>query len=262
MRKTHSSEMADKLAHGASSIWSNGKRTTDIRKCNIHWIYLSAGILLYTLGVILASQGSLYPSLLVSAGGGACFLLGLRHAQKRRIKLNKDVQQKLVAYRSHYNEPSYPSIPGKVVEVDKTDNDLYSIEERIEPILIFQINEKITRNDLQSYIASWEHRLARKEPFGVLIVQYDEVSQSDQEVIKQGLQWHHSHKSPIGQYCVGVAVVTTSTRMLTRLAARSSVARAMRIWLGCPGKICTTEAEAKAWLTRQLDQDKKNSQVL
>lgn len=141
----------------------------------------------------------------------------------------------------------------------KIDNDIYSIEEPVEPILIFQINEKITRNDLQSYITGWEHRLARKEPFGVLIVQYDEASQSDQEIIQQGLQWHRSHKSHIGQYCVGVAVVTTSTRMITRLASRASVARAMSIWLGCPGKICTTETEAKAWLTRQSGQGKKNS---
>jgi hypothetical protein len=258
VRKTHSSEIPEKLVHGASSIWSNEKRISYIRKGNIYRGYLIVAALLYTLGIILASQGLLYPSLLVSACGGACFLLGLRHAQKRRIKLKKDTQQKLVTYTGLYDEPSYPSEPGRVVEGNKTSNDIYSIEERIEPILIFQINEKVTRNDLQSYIASWENRLARKEPFGVLIVQYDEASQSDQEIIKLGQQWHRTHKSHIGQYCVGVAVVTTPNKMITRLASRSSIARAMRIWLGCPGQICTTEAEAKAWLNGQLDQGKRN----
>jgi hypothetical protein len=262
VRKTHSSEISDRLAHGANSIWSRGKRTTDIRKRNIHWIYLGAGVLLYTLGVIFVSQGSLYPALLAMAYGGACCLIGLRLERKRRIKLDQDAQQKLAAYKRLYDEPSYPSEAGSIVEGYKTDTGLYSSEEHIEPILIFQINEKITRNDLQSYITSWEHRLARKEPFGVLIVQYDEASQSDQEIIKLGLQWHHTHKSQIGQYCMGVAVVTASTRTINRLASRSNVARAMRIWLGCPGQICTTEVEAKAWLTRQLDQGKKNSQVL
>lgn len=259
MRKPHSSETSEKLAHGANSIWSSKKRTTYIRKSNIHWIYLGAGVLLYTLGVILITQGLLYPALLLMACGGACFHIGLRQAKKRRIQLNKDAQQKLAAYKSLYDKPSYPSKPGSIAEGHKTDNDIYSVEEHIEPILIFQINEKITRNDLQSYITSWEHRLARKEPFGVLIVQYDEANQSDQEIIKLGLQWHRTHKSHIRQYCVGVAVVTNSTRMITRLKPRISITRAMRIWLGCPGQTCTTEAEAKAWLTRQLDQGKKNS---
>ena len=259
MRKPHSSEIAEKLVHGANSIWSNEKRTTYIRKCRIYWRYLSAAVLLYTLGVILISQGFLYLALLVMACGGACFLIGLRQAEKRRIKLDKEAQQKLAAYKSLYDEPSYPSEPGRIVEGNKTDNGIPSFEEHIEPILTFQINEKVTRNDLQSYITTWEHRLARQELFGVLIVQYEEASQSDQEIIKLGHQWHRTHKSHIGQYCVGVAVVTTSTRMITQLEPRSSITRAMRMWLGCPGRICTTEAEARAWLSRQLDQGKKNS---
>lgn len=255
--KSYSSEIADKLAHGANSMWSDGKQATGISRCNIRRIYLSAGVLLYAFGIILISQGLLYLTLLVMSCGGACFLLGLRQAREHRIKLKQDAQQKVEAYRSLYAEPSYPGKPGSIVEGYKTDNDIQSIGEHVEPLLIFQINEKITRNDLQGYIIGWEQRLARKEPFGVLIVQYDEVSQADQEIIKLGLQWHHTHKSHTGRYCVGVAVVTTSTRMITRLASRSILARAMRIWLGCPGQICTTEAEAKAWLTRQLNQSQK-----
>lgn len=256
MREPHSSEIAGRLTQSDSAIGSNEKRTSSIRKYNLYWRYLITAAVLYALGVTLIAQGFLYPALVVMACGGACCLTGLRQAGIRHIKLNKNAQQKLIASKSLYDEPSYRDEPGRVVERDDTYSDLSNFKEHAEPILVFQINEKITRNDLQSYITTWEHWLARKEPFGVLIVRYDDASQADLEIIKMGHQWHRSHKSHISQYCAGIAVVTIATR---QLEPGASTTRAMRIWLGCPGQICATETEARAWLASRLQHDQKKS---
>jgi hypothetical protein len=257
VRKPHSGGKSGKLTSGDSSIGSNEQRITYSRKYYTCWRYLIGAALLYAFGVILIAQELLYPALLLIACGGACFLIGLRQAEQRRMKLHQDALQKLAAYGRLNDKAFYAhESPGKVVEWYKAGNDILRFEEHRELILIFQINARITRNDLQSYITGWEGKLARKEPFGVLIVQYDEASESDQDIIRLSHQWHRTHKSYIGQYCVGVAVVTISTRLLE---ARTSAERAIRMWLGCPGKICSTETEAKGWLARQLEDSQKNS---
>jgi hypothetical protein len=259
VQKPHSRGRSGKFAHEYDSIKRHEQRIAHTGKRPIYWRYFIGATLLYALGIFLISRGWLYPALLIIACGGACFHIGLRQVEQHRTQLHHNALQKSAASARINGQPSYQHISlDQAVERYGTGTPLLPVQKgSTEPILIFQINARITRNDLQSYITGWESKLALQEPFGVLIVQYAEVSQSDQEMMQLSRQWHQTHKASVGQYCVGVAVTTTVSRLLE---SKVSATRAIRMWLGCPGKICATETEAKAWLTGQLEEKRKNSE--
>nr|BBH86382.1 hypothetical protein KTC_11330 [Thermosporothrix sp. COM3] len=129
---------------------------------------------------------------------------------------------------------------------------MYSFNEEQWPIVSIHNDGETTLADMEKHIAFWERCLARQEPFGVLLTQNGEAQQSSKEVRALSNQWRLANKPRIAQYCAGMAMVTTSSKMLALY--KPIAAMIARKSMGCPGQIFTSKEQARSWLMQHIEQ--------
>lgn len=134
---------------------------------------------------------------------------------------------------------------------------MFQSNEQEWPLVSLRNEGETSLEDMQHYIATWERWLERKEPFGVLLNQQGEVQKISKEVAALSNNWHKEHKEQIAQYCVGMAMITNSSRLL--FLYKPIAGQMVQKRMGCPGKVFTTEDEAKVWAAQQVTQKRAST---
>ncbi|MGD1903590.1 MAG: ABC transporter ATP-binding protein [Geitlerinemataceae cyanobacterium] len=135
---------------------------------------------------------------------------------------------------------------------------MVTIDEQRWPLVLVHfrgINTPENQNRFQSQFETW---LAKREPFA-LVIRRDDAEAAEAEgkksaavkqMRKDGMAWAKAHKGAIAEYCVGMAMVPDSTRMLGVWGP--IVAKVTKNIYGCPGKVFESVEQAQAWGATQL----------
>lgn len=126
------------------------------------------------------------------------------------------------------------------------------------PIVTAHFQGSDTLPEMQQFLEHFESWLKRREPFA-LIIRRDQseaaeakgkLSDEAKRIRKISMDWNKTHKSDCSQYCVGIAMVPDSTKMLAIM--RPVATKVIQSMYGCPGNVFASVEEAETWTKEKL----------
>ncbi|WP_238654584.1 hypothetical protein [Paenibacillus piscarius] len=131
-----------------------------------------------------------------------------------------------------------------------------TIDEADWPLVRISLEESFDQQTVGEYINYWEDLLARRTPFGLLMIQPGERGERPaKEISKQYVDWCKAHKAEISATCAGIAVVMQSARLLALY--KPVTALSTKKFYGCPGGAFSSEEEAAGWLDMLLTKQRE-----
>ena len=126
---------------------------------------------------------------------------------------------------------------------------MHTIDDSQFPCIVIEFDSPMSVVSAQALFAYFDQVLARKQRFALIMFSNVE-GQHERGVAKMQKDWLNAHRSVFGEYCVGLAMVTQSTRFIAlyKLMAGQIIKR----MYNCPGQLFTDLDQAQIWLQAQL----------
>ena len=121
------------------------------------------------------------------------------------------------------------------------------------PVVYVYIDGEKTLQDLQDYLTRFDKWLSRKECFGIIQKQEftEQVQKKESKEIKQlERKWIRQNKPRISQYCLGMAMIMSSTEALEKWQPIAS--KSILNMFGCSGQVFAAIPQAEEWMTKQM----------
>lgn len=128
---------------------------------------------------------------------------------------------------------------------------MHQIDDSDWPILIISLMNSITLPDTQAFLGAFDDALARRQPFGVIMVSdQTDNKNTDKQAVELRSKWLKENRPRVGQYCRGLAVVTPHTSLL--VVWQTMIRLTGPHLFGCPGSLFLTIDEARDWVKEKL----------
>ncbi|PMB17841.1 ABC transporter ATP-binding protein [Fischerella thermalis] len=135
---------------------------------------------------------------------------------------------------------------------------MLTIDDSRWPIVLAHFQGTDSPEEMAQFYSHFEKWLALKERF-CLIIRRDDVesaqeqgkrSPSAKQLRKDSIAWIKAHKPQTAQYCVGIAMVPDSAKLLSLWGP--IVGKVTQNMYGCPGRMFGSVTEAEQWAANQV----------
>ncbi|MEM6449189.1 MAG: ABC transporter ATP-binding protein [Cyanobacteria bacterium P01_D01_bin.105] len=141
---------------------------------------------------------------------------------------------------------------------------MVAIDERRWPVVSVCFQGTGTPADMTQFYSRFEEWLSRKEKFALVLQRTDaeaaEAADKKSAVVRQmrkdGIAWTKAHKPTISQYCMGIAIVPDSAKLLKLWGP--IIGKVTKNMYGCPGKVFLEWDNACDWAVEQLQAGQLN----
>jgi hypothetical protein len=128
---------------------------------------------------------------------------------------------------------------------------MFRIDDSQSPLVVIHFDGPMTLDETHRMLAYFNQLLDTGAPFALAMASNNEA-QHEKGVAKAQKQWLQANRSRIGKTCVGIAMVTQSSKFIAlyKPIANQIIQRMYH----CPGRLFTDLEEATTWLRYQLRQ--------
>jgi len=128
---------------------------------------------------------------------------------------------------------------------------MFVVDEGQFPLVIARFDAALTPDAAQQLFNRFDVLLAKAQPFA-LVMDSRHEGQHAKGVAKMQKDWLQAQRAQLGQYCVGIAIVTQSSRYVAFYKPIAD--RMIRRMYNCPGRLFTDADAAQVWLWKLLRQ--------
>lgn len=123
------------------------------------------------------------------------------------------------------------------------------IEQMSDKLIKYEVGTSVTVDHMRELVKILEEKLKQQQTFGIIIIRNGD-HQKNPEATKWFNGWLKKNKPLLKQYCVGVAMVTNSDRLLKLYKPLAGMM--ISKMFGCSGEMFTNESDAITWMLGKM----------